>query len=44
MEELDEIIKAPQENLWAQAILFACDVTNKSATTSTGGGKSSEDL
>ena len=41
MEELDDVINVPREKLWAQAVLFACDVTNKSATTSTDGGKSS---
>ena len=39
-EELDDVINVPREKLWAQAILFACDVTNKSVTTSTDGGKS----
>ena len=39
MEELDDI-NVPREKLWAQAMLFACDVTNKSAATSTAGGKS----
>ena len=33
MEELDDAINAPRETMWAQAMLFACDVTNKSATT-----------
>ena len=37
MEELDDVINVPREKLWAQAMLFACDVTNKSATTSTDG-------
>ena len=32
-EELDDVINVPQEKLWAQAMLFACDVTNKSVTT-----------
>ena len=40
MEELDDVINVPREKLWAQAMLFACDVTNKSVTTSTDGGKS----
>ena len=40
MEELDDAINVPREKLWAQAMLFACDVTNKSVTTSTDGGKS----
>ena len=37
MEESDDVINVPREKLWAQAILFACDVTNKSVTTSTDG-------
>ncbi|CAM9779209.1 unnamed protein product, partial [Ascophyllum nodosum] len=40
MEELDDVINVPREKLWAQAMLFACNVTNKSVTTSTDGGKS----
>ena len=44
MEKLDDVINMPQEKLWAQAMLFACDVTNKSATTSIGGGKSPYEL
>ena len=40
MEELDDVINVPREKLWAQVMLFACDVTNKSVTTSTDGGKS----
>ena len=40
MEELDDVINVPREKLGAQAMLFACDVTNKSVTTSTDGGKS----
>ena len=40
MEELDDVINVPREKLWAQAMLFACDVTNKSVTTSTDGGRS----
>ena len=39
MEELDHI-DVPREKLWAQAMLFACDTTNKSVTTSTVEGKS----
>ena len=42
--ELDDVINVPQEKLWAQAILFACDVTNKPVTTSTEGGKSPYEL
>ena len=38
-EELDDVINVPREKLWAQAMLFACAVTNKSVTTSTDGGK-----
>ena len=37
MEELDDVINVPREKLWAQAMLFACDATNKSVTTSTDG-------
>ena len=44
MEELDDVINVPREKLWAQAMLFACDVTNKSVTTSTDGGKSLYEL
>ncbi|CAN0213579.1 unnamed protein product, partial [Ascophyllum nodosum] len=44
MEELDDVINVPREKLWAQAMLFACDVTNKSVTTSTDGGKSPYEL
>ena len=40
MEELDDVINVPREKLWAQAMLFACDVPNKSVTTSTDEGKS----
>ena len=39
MEELDDVLNVPREKLWAQAMLFACDVTNRSVTTSTDGGK-----
>ena len=34
MEEVDDVINVPRETLWAQAMLFACDVTNKFVTTS----------
>ena len=44
MEELDDVINVPREKLWAQAMLFACDVTNKSVITSTDGGKSPYEL
>ena len=45
MEELDDVINnVPREKLRAQAMLFACDVTNKSVTTSTDGGKSPYEL
>ena len=44
MEELDDVINVPREKLWAQAMLFACDVTNKSVTTSTDGRKSPNEL
>ena len=44
MEELDDVINVPREKLWAQAMLFACDVTNKSVTTSMDGGKSLYEL
>ena len=44
MEELDDVINVPREKLWAQAMLFACDVINKSVTTSTDGGKSPYEL
>ena len=44
MEELDDVINVPREKLWAQAMLFACDVTNKSVTTSTDGDKSPYEL
>ena len=44
MEELDDVINVPREKLWAQVMLFACDVTNKSVTTSTDGGKSPYEL
>ena len=42
--ELDGVINVPREKLWAQAMLFACNVTNKSVTTSTDGGKSPYEL
>ena len=44
MEELDDVINVPREKLWAQAMLFACDVTDKSITTSTDGGKLPHEL
>ena len=44
MKELDDVINVPREKLWAQAMLFACDVNNKSVTTSTDGGKSPYEL
>ena len=44
MEELDDVINVSREKLWTQAMLFACDVTNKSVTTSTDGGKSPYEL
>ena len=44
MGELDDVINVPREKLWAQAMLFACDVTNQSVTTSTDGGKSLYEL
>ena len=44
MEELDAVINVPREKLWTQAMLFACDVTNKSGTTSTHGDKSPYEL
>ena len=40
LEELDNAISVPREKLWAQAMLFVCEVNNKSATSSTDGGKS----
>ena len=44
MEELDDVMNVPREKLWAQAMLFACDVTNKSITSSTDEGKSPYEL
>ena len=44
MEELDNVINVPREKLWAQAMLFACDDTNKSVTTLMDGGKSPYEL
>ncbi|CAN0389103.1 unnamed protein product [Ascophyllum nodosum] len=44
MEELDDVINVPREKLWAQAMLFALDVTNKTVTTSTDGGGSPYEL
>ncbi|CAM9650472.1 unnamed protein product, partial [Ascophyllum nodosum] len=43
MEELDDV-DVPREKLWAQAMLFACDVTNKSLTTSMNEDKSPYEL
>ena len=40
MEELDDVINVPREKLWAQAMLSAYHVTNKSVTMSTDEGKS----
>ena len=44
MEESDDVINVLREKLWAQAMLFAYDFTNKSVTTSTDGGKSPYEL
>ena len=44
MGELDDAINVPREKWWAQAMLFACDVTNKSVTTSTDECKSPYEL
>ena len=45
MEDLDDIINVPpRETLWTQAMLFTCDVTNKSVTMSTAEGKSPYEL
>ena len=44
MEELDDIINVPRDKLWAQTMLFACDIPNKSITTSTDRGKSLYEL
>ena len=44
MEELDDVINVLREKLWAQAMLFACDITNKAVTTSTDGHKSPYEL
>ena len=44
MEELGDVINVLREKLWAQAIPFACDITNKSVTTATDGGKSPYEL
>ena len=44
MEGLDDVINVLREKLWAQAMFFACDVTNKSVPTSTDGGKSPYEL
>ena len=40
MEELDDSINVPREKVWAQTMLFACDVTNRFVTTSTEEGMS----
>ena len=40
MEELDDVTNVPRDKLWAQAMLFASDVTNTSVTKSTEKGKS----
>ena len=37
VEELDGVINISRDKLWAQAMLFACAVTNQSVTTSTEG-------
>ena len=44
MEDLDDVINVPREKLCARVMLFACDVTNKSVTTLTDGGKSPYEL
>lgn len=44
LEDLDDVITAKRERSWARAIQFACDVTNKSVTTSTEGKKSAYEL
>ena len=44
IKKLDDVINVPREKLWAQEMLFACNVTNKSVTTSIDGGKSPYDL
>ena len=44
MNELDDVINVLQEKLWAQTLLFACNVTNESVTTSTELGKSPYEL
>ena len=44
MVDLDGVTNVPREKLWAQAMLFACDVPNKSVTTSADGGKSPYEL
>ena len=41
MEELDNI-NEQRETLWAQAMLFACDITNTSATVQQDGCKSAQ--
>ena len=44
MEEVHDVLNVLREKLWAQAMLYACDVTNRSVTTSTDGGKSPYEL
>ena len=44
MEEIYDVINVPREKLRTHAMLFACDVTNKSVTTSTDGGSSPYEL
>ena len=43
MGDLDDI-NVPRETLWAQAMLFACDITNTSVTMPTVEGKSPYEL
>lgn len=44
VEELDYVINVLQETFWAQAIIFACDVTNETSTTLTEGAESPSEL
>ena len=44
LEELDNIMNVLREKVWAQAVLFTCDVTNKPTTTSMQGRKSPYEL
>ena len=44
VEELDDVINVPRQKLWAQAMLLACDVTNKSIMKPTEAGKSPYEL